>query len=359
MSDILTELRNEARAEQPRILLPESHDERVLEAAARVGEAGIATPVLFGPDRETHRLCEELSISLECFDCLPRPTNKALERYAQQLAAVRDIAPLTAERLLQDDLVLAALLVRCDEVDGLVAGAVTPTAEVVGVANGVIGLDPQIDIASSYFLMLFDDRGVGENGALLYADCGVNVAPTSHQLADIAVTTADTAETLLGWDPRLAMLSFSTKGSADHDTVEKVRSATALTSQQLDDEIVDGELQFDAALVPSVAERKVGNDAQICGDANTLIFPNLDAGNIAYKLTERLAGAQALGPILQGYARPLSDLSRGASTETICDIVTVTAARAARNDAACEGDIITRGLLRRRESTVVSQAEHS
>ena len=345
---LIPKLREQARTATPPIVLPEAHDARVLEAAVKVATDGIARPVLPGPDAETERLCVEHDLPMETLTFVERPKEAGIEAYATEYAALRNVPVAAAKRVLDDDLVLGAWLARTGEAEGMVAGATHPTAEVVATANGIVGLDPMVETASSYFLMEFDDGTIGENGTLLYADCGVNIDPDDEQLADIALATAATAEDLLGWEPRVAMLSFSTKGSASHETVEEVRRATDLARERMDGLCIDGELQSDAALVPSIAERKNGAGL-VNGDANVLVFPDLNAGNIAYKLTERLAGATALGPVLQGYARPLSDLSRGASVDDIYDIVTITAARAAVAEDPPEGTILERGLLARRE----------
>lgn len=355
MSNTLAHLCDIARTQCPRILLPEADDERILEAAAQASRDGIAQPVLFGPRRKTGRLHDEFDSQREDIEFLPYPDENVLDTYAATYADLRGVDPAVAKRLLNDDLTLGALLLRLGEVDGMVAGATHSTAEVVAVANGLVGLDPSIETASSYFIMQFPDKKIGEDGVLLYADCGVNIDPSEDQLADIAITTANTTEELFGWQPRVAMLSFSTKGSASHETSKKVARAATEAQDCLDDAIVDGELQADVALVPDVAERKLADGEPIRGDANIFIFPNLDAGNIAYKLTERLAGATALGPILQGYAQPLSDLSRGASTDDICDIIGVTAAQVARHNMSGDGEILPRGLLRRRESELAER----
>lgn len=348
MTDVLSRLRTQARREAPRILLPEHRDTRVLTAAARAARDGIARPVVFDSAESFERLCRDQAIDPDLFDVHARADSDVHEVHVQEYAELRDVSDSTAATMLESDLVLGMLLLRLDEVDGVVAGAVHPTGDVVAAANSVVGFDPATATASSFFLMLTDRSDVGNDGTLLYADCGVNIEPSSEQLADIAQTTATTARRLLGWEPKVAMLSFSTKGSASHESVEKVRAATAAVRERTD-VVVDGELQADAALVPSVAERKVGEDAAVKGDANTLVFPTLDAGNIAYKLTERLAGAKALGPVLQGYTRPLSDLSRGSSAEDIYEIITLTAARAVNWDDTLDGDVVGGGLLGRRE----------
>lgn len=348
MTDVLSHLRTHATRETPRILLPEHRDTRVLTAAANAARDGVARPVVFDAPASLDRLCRSEDIDPDLFDVRERDGGATNETYVQEYTELRDVSDSTAWTMLQSDLVLGMLLLRLGEVDGVVAGALHPTAEVVAAANSVVGLDPETDIASSFFLMVTENPEIGNCGSLLYADCGVNIDPSSNQLADIAQTTATTAQRLLGWEAKVAMLSFSTKGSAAHESVEKVRTATA-TVRDRTDILVDGELQTDAALVPAVADRKIGDDAVVQGDANVLIFPDLEAGNIAYKLTERLAGAKALGPVLQGYSRPLSDLSRGSSADDIYDIITVTAARAANWDESPAGDIIAGGLLGRRE----------
>lgn len=349
MSDILSNLAEQAVAESPQILIPEHQDERVLAAAAQAARDGIVRPVVLAPDDSFERRCRAQEVDATLFETVDRNDDDRYEEYVQKYVKLRDVTPEVAETLLESNLVLGMLMLRCNDVDGVVAGALHPTGEVVATANGIVGLDSRVQTASSFFLMITDNVDVGEDGALVYADCGVNVTPSSDQLADIAHATATTVERLLDWEPRVAMLSFSTKGSASHESVEKVREATATVKARTSDLLIDGELQSDAALVPSVADRKTEDDAAIQGDANVLVFPDLESGNIAYKLTERLGGATALGPILQGYARPLSDLSRGASTEAIYDIMLVTAARAARWDSGLTGETISGGLLKRRE----------
>lgn len=347
MNDVLSRLREMAQDASPEILLPEADDERVLRAAERVRELGIAEPVVFGNEsvRET---ADDIGVDIDEF-ALVDVSEESLDAYADTYADLRDVTHGVAREMLTDDLVLSGLLTKTGAVGSFVAGAVHETAAVITVANGVVGLDPAVDTGSSFFIMIFDDPSVGEDGVLLYADCGVNISPSVDQLSDIAISTAETVETLFGWDPRVAMLSFSTKGSANHTTVEKVQSATEQVQTRDSSLTIDGELQADAALVPAVAERKTGGSFPLAGDANVLIFPDLQSGNIAYKLSEQLAGATALGPILQGYARPVSDLSRGASADDIVDVLTVTAARVASDGGTDDGTIIPGGALGQRE----------
>ena len=218
-------------------------------------------------------------------------------------------------------------MVRQGEVTGSVAGAVNTSGKVIAAAARVIGTKPGARKASSFFIMVLKDKGFGHDGVLLYADCGLVPDPDAETLADIAISTAHSGQQLVGLEPKIAMLSFSTKGSAEHKLVDKVREATRIAKERAPDLQIDGELQVDAALIPAIGARKAPG-CPIAGKANILIFPDLNAGNIAYKLTERLAGAKAIGPLLQGFAKPVNDLSRGCSAEDIADTVAVTSVMA-------------------------------
>jgi phosphate acetyltransferase len=325
--DLLNRLFDIARQRNRKIVLPEGDDERIIAAAARLAREKIASPILLGHAEEITRIAGQHNVSLSGIEIADPPSDARLRGYGSAIARFRDsMTPSMGTRLASKPIYFGGMMVREGHADAMVAGCANPTRRVIEAGLMTVGLADGIASPSSYFLMIVPDfLGQGRK-SFIFADCAVNADPTSAELADIAVTSARSAKALLGETPRVAMLSFSTKGSAQHARVDKVRKAMELVRQREPELAIDGEFQADAALVPSVALKKVKETSAVAGQANVLIFPDLDSGNIAYKLTQWLGGAQAIGPFLQGFAKPVSDLSRGASVE---DIVTTCAVVAA------------------------------
>lgn len=316
--DIVKSLTERARNKRRQVILPEAQDQRVLLAAIRLAADGIATPVLVGNQDELAASLKSNGGSLDNIAIEDPASSKHLSRFTELYRQNRPKASTkVAQRLLRKPLFFAALMVKAGETDALIAGVANPTARVIEAGLMGIGTRDDIKVPSSFFLMVVPNGKGKPARHLVFADCALNVDPDPETLADIALASAESAERLLRQPARVAMLSFSTKGSARHPHVDKVTEAVAIAQLRSPSLAIDGELQVDSALVPRVAALKLGEPGSVAGDANVLIFPNLNAGNIGYKLTQYLAGAQAIGPILQGFNRPVSDLSRGASVDDI------------------------------------------
>lgn len=330
--DLISQIVARAKANPQRIVLPEGTEERTLTAADRVLADGVANLIILGNPAEIKALADKLGLKNLDKATIIDPENHAKqEEYAQLLCELRKKKGMTIEearKLVLDPLYLGCLIIKAGDADGQLAGARNTTGNVLRPALQIIKTAPGITCVSGAMLMITQTPQYGENGVLVVGDVAVTPAPDAAQLSQIAVCTARTAQAVAGFeDPRVAMLSFSTKGSAKHEVVDKVTEALQL-AKELDPSLkIDGELQADAALVPSVGQSKAPG-SEIAGKANVLVFPNLEVGNIAYKLVQRLGNAEAIGPILQGIARPVNDLSRGCSVDDVYKMVAITANQA-------------------------------
>lgn len=329
--DLINEIIARAKANKQRIVLPEGTEERTIKAADQLLADGIAEIILIGNPTEIKSLAEKFNLShIDKAHIVDPKNNAKKQEYADLLFELRKAKGMTPEQavtLAEDPLYLACLMIKNGDADGEIAGAQNTTGNVLRPALQIIKTAPGISVVSGAFMMFVENNEYVPNGVLVFADCAVTPNPTAPQLAEIAIASAHTARALVGEEPKVAMLSFSTKGSAKDPMVDKVVEATAL-AKKLDPTVeIDGELQADAALVSSVGNSKAPGSS-VAGKANVLVFPTLEVGNISYKLVQRLAGAEAVGPVLQGMAAPVNDLSRGCSVDDIYKMVAVTANQA-------------------------------
>lgn len=329
--DLIKQIVERAKANKQRIVLPEGTEERTIKAADELIRDGVADIILIGNPDEIKSLANNLNLENIDKAVVLDPLNyEKKEVYKNLLFELRKAKGMTmdqAEMLVEDPLYIGCLMIKNGDADGEIAGARNTTGDVLRPALQIIKTAPGITVVSGAFLMFTNQKQYGNDGLLVLADCAVTPDPTAAQLAEIAVSTGHTARALTGEEPQVAILSFSTKGSAKHPMVDKVIEATLL-AQKLDPAMkIDGELQADAALVPSVGKQKAP-DSQVAGHANVLVFPSLEVGNIAYKLVQRLGGAEAVGPILQGMAAPVNDLSRGCSVSDVYNMVAIAANQA-------------------------------
>jgi phosphate acetyltransferase len=326
--DIISSFKEKVKQRNLSVVLPEGRDERIIEAALRLSTEGIARPIVLGKPEQIEAATEKAGVGLDGIPTINPKESDRLDFYAERYSCQRDgISVAVAKHIVVKPLFYAGMMVACGDADTAVGGVVSATTTVIQAGVLTVGLAPGINTPSSFFLMVVPDFLGQKNVPFIYADCAVNIDPTAEQLADIALASAESARKILAEEPRVAMLSFSTKGSASGPEVDKVRQALEIAKAREPDLAIDGEFQADAAIVPRVAAKKVKHESSIAGKANVLIFPDLNSGNIAYKLTQYMAGAQAIGPFLQGFAKPLTDLSRGATVDDIVSAVVLTLAQ--------------------------------
>lgn len=330
--NLISNIKEKAKANKQRIVLPESTEPRTLEAANTIISENFAEIILLGNEAEIKAKASEAGLNhIEKATIVNPADHPKKNEYIDKLVEIRKKKGLTreeAEKLLLDPLYLSVMMIKNGDADGEVAGAANATGDVLRPAFQIVKTKPGISVVSGAFFMILPDKTFGEDGILVFADCAVHPNPTATELAEIAVATGETAKAIAGFEPRIAMLSFSTKGSAKHEMVDKVVEATKTAKEKAPDLKIDGEMQSDAAIIPAIGNKKAPG-SEIAGKANVLVFPTLETGNIAYKLVQRLAGAEAIGPVLQGMAAPINDLSRGCSVNDIVNLVAITVNQAA------------------------------
>jgi len=328
--DLMNKIWKLAKEDKKRIVLAEGEEDRTLVACEKIIANSLAEIMLVGNTANIKAKAAKLGVNISGAQIVDPETSDKREEYINTFCELRKkkgMTPEKAEAILKDPLYFATMMVKAGQADGLVSGAIHTTGDLLRPGLQIIKTAPGISTVSSAFIMMVPNSEYGEAGLLLFADCAVNPQPTAEELASIAISTADTAKSLCNIEPKVAMLSFSTKGSAKHELVDKVTEATEMAKKLRPDLDIDGELQLDAAIVKKVAELKAPS-SKVAGSANVLVFPDIQAGNIGYKLVQRFAKAEAIGPICQGFAKPINDLSRGCSFEDIVNVVAVTAVQA-------------------------------
>lgn len=328
--DLMKKIWEDAKNDVKTIVLPEGEEERTLTASEEIKKQGLANVVLVGGLEKIQNKAKQLGLNLDGIEIIDPETSEKTEKYVQEFYELRKNKGMTIEKankIVRDPLYFGTMMVKCNDADGMVSGAIHTTGDLLRPGLQIVKTAPKVSVVSSFFIMLVPDCEYGEDGMLIFSDCAVNPSPTAEQLASIAIATAETARNLCKIEPKVAMLSFSSMGSADHELVEKVRRATEIAKELRPDLDIDGELQLDAAIVEKVAKQKAPN-SKVAGKANVLIFPDLQSGNIGYKLVQRFAKAEAIGPVCQGFAKPINDLSRGCSAEDIVSVVALTAVQA-------------------------------
>lgn len=329
--DIVQMFYEKAKAKPLKIVFPEGDDERIPPAAAKVKEIGIAVPIIVGNPDKVKELAKAKGVSVDGIEIVDPLTSPKLETYTKEYAQSRGMKETVAKKLVKDNYVFGAMMVKMDDADGMVGGVNCPTAKMISAASLTVGYEAGMSTASSFFIMVIPEYLGEKDKVLIYADCAVIPNPDAQQLAEIGISSGINAKNLVGLEPKIAFLSFSTKGSASHSDVDKVLKALEIAKKINEEKKlgfeIDGEMQADAAIVPKVGEKKAPG-SKVAGKANVLIFPDLDAGNIGYKLTERIGKAKALGPILQGFAKPVNDMSRGASVQDLVDVAAITCVQA-------------------------------
>lgn len=330
--ELLDSIKQNARKHNKRIVLPEGYEERNIKAADEAIAEGLAQIILIGDPAQIKSNAEKFGLkNISKATIVDPKNNPKKQQYVDKMVELRKskgLTPEEASKLIEDPLYLGVMMIKCGDADGEVSGADHATGDVLRPAFHYIKTAPGISVVSGAFIMILQDKSFGDNGVLIFADSAVHPNPTDKELAEIAIASAHTAKAIAGMEPRVAILSFSTKGSAKHELVDKVISATKIAQEMRPDLMIDGELQGDAALVESIGQKKAPG-SKIAGKANVLVFPDLNVGNIAYKLVQRLAHAEAVGPVLQGMAAPINDLSRGCSVSDIVSMIAITANQAA------------------------------